>query len=137
MQPRDLGRRHARRSVHRPPRDRRGQLRDAAHAREQRIPLDRIDTLVAVDRPLAEYLHEPADVEADQIAAYVARLVDDGSTLQVGVGRVANQMLTHLVDRRDLAIHSDVITEPVVDLVAAGVVTGRVVTSWAIGTRRL
>ena len=101
------------------------------------IPLDRIDALVAVDRPLAEYVHEPADVEADQIAAYVARLVDDGSTLQVGVGRVANQMLTHLVDRRDLAIHSDVITEPVVDLVAAGVVTGRVVTSWAIGTRRL
>ena len=101
------------------------------------IPLDRIDALVAVDRPLAEYVHEPADAEADQIAAYVARLVDDGSTLQVGVGRVANQMLVHLVDRRDLAIHSDVITEPVVDLVAAGVVTGRVVTSWAMGTRRL
>ena len=102
-----------------------------------RIPLDRIDALVAVDRPLAEYLHEPADPEADQIAAYVARLVDDGSTLQVGVGRVANQMLAHLVDRRELAIHSDVITEHVVDLVAAGVVTGRVVTSWAMGTRRL
>ena len=101
------------------------------------IPLDRIDALVAVDRPLAEYVHEPADAEADQIAAYVARLVDDGSTLQVGVGRVANQMLAHLVDRRDLAIHSDVITEPVADLVAAGVVTGRVVTSWAMGTRRL
>lgn len=101
------------------------------------IPLDRIDALVAVDRPLAEYVHEPADAEADQIAAYVARLVDDGSTLQVGVGRVPNQMLAHLVDRRDLAIHSDVITEPVVDLVAAGVVTGRVVTSWAMGTRRL
>ena len=101
------------------------------------IPLDRIDALVAVDRPLAEYVHEPADAEADQIAAYVARLVDDGSTLQVGVGRVANQMLAHLVDRRDLAIHSDVITEPVVDLVAAGVLTGRVVASWAMGTRRL
>jgi acyl-CoA hydrolase/RimJ/RimL family protein N-acetyltransferase len=102
-----------------------------------RIPLDRIDALVAVDRPLAEYLHDPADPEADQIAAYVARLVDDGSTLQVGVGRVANQMVAHLVDRRELAIHSDVVTEHVVDLVAAGVVTGRVVTSWAMGTRRL
>ena len=102
-----------------------------------RIPLERIDELVAVDRPLAEYVHEPADPEADRIAAYVARLVDDGSTLQVGVGRIANQMLAHLVDRRDLAIHSDVITEPVVDLIASGVVTGRVVTSWAMGTRRL
>jgi len=104
---------------------------------DSRIPLDRIDRLVAVDRPLAEYLHAPADAEADQIAAYVSRLIDDGSTLQVGVGRVANQMLAHLIDRRDLAIHSDVITEPVVDLIAAGVVTGPVVTSWAMGTRRL
>jgi acyl-CoA hydrolase len=101
------------------------------------IPLDRIDRLVAVDRPLGEYVHEPADGVADRIAAYVARLIDDGSTLQVGVGRVANQMLAHLTDRRDLAIHSDVITEPVVDLIAAGVITGRVVTSWAMGTRRL
>jgi acyl-CoA hydrolase/RimJ/RimL family protein N-acetyltransferase len=101
------------------------------------VPLDRIDRLVAVDRPLGEYVHEPADGVADQIAAYVARLIEDGSTLQVGVGRVANQMLTHLNDRRDLAIHSDVITEPVVDLIAAGVISGPVVTSWAMGTRRL
>jgi len=101
------------------------------------IPLDRIDRLVAVDRPLGEYVHEPADGVADRVAAYVARLIEDGSTLQVGVGRVANQMLAHLTDRRDLAIHSDVITEPVVDLIAAGVITGHVVTSWAMGTRRL
>src|SRR5215216_1700400 len=46
-------------------------------------------------------------------------------------------MLAHLTDRRDLAIHSDVITEPVVDMIAAGVITGPVVTSWAMGTRRL
>ena len=101
------------------------------------IPLERIDAFVAVDRPLAEYVHEPADAEADRIAAYVARLVDDGSTLQVGVGRVASQMLAQLVDRRNLAIHSDVITDAVADLMAAGVVTGRVVASWAVGTRRL
>src|SRR5215213_1293864 len=101
------------------------------------IPLERIDRLVAVERPLGEYVHEPADGVADRIGAYVARLIEDRSTLQVGVGRIANQMLAHLVDRRNLAIHSDVITEPVVDLIAAGVVTGQVVTSWAIGTRRL
>ena len=74
---------------------------------------------------------------AEQIARYVARLIDDRSTLQVGLGRVPNEMLAHLTNRRDLAIHSDVITEPIVDLVAAGVVTGPVATSWAMGTRRL
>jgi acyl-CoA hydrolase/RimJ/RimL family protein N-acetyltransferase len=104
---------------------------------DSRIPVDRIDQFVATDRPLAEYVHGPADGVADQIAGYVARLIDDGSTLQVGVGRVASQMLAHLTDRRDLAVHSDVITEPVVDLVADGVISGRVVTSWAVGTRRL
>jgi acyl-CoA hydrolase/RimJ/RimL family protein N-acetyltransferase len=104
---------------------------------DSRIPIDRIDRLVAVDRPLAEYVHEPADDVADEIARYVARLIDDRSTLQVGVGRVASQMLAHLTDRRELAVHSDVITEPLVQLVEDGVITGRVVTSWAVGTRRL
>jgi hypothetical protein len=48
-----------------------------------------------------------------KFARYVARLVEDRSTLQVGLGRVPNQMLSHLTNRRGLAIHSDVITEPV------------------------
>jgi acyl-CoA hydrolase/RimJ/RimL family protein N-acetyltransferase len=104
---------------------------------DSRIPLDRIDRMVEVDSPVIEYLHEPAGDVAEQIARYVARLVDDGSTLQVGLGRVPNQMLRHLTNRHELAIHSDVITEPVADLVAAGVVTGLIVTSFAMGTRRL
>ena len=106
-------------------------------AGDSRIPVDRITSFVEVESPIAEYLHEPAGPAAEQIARYVARLIDDRCTLQVGLGRVPNEMLTHLVNRRDLAIHSDVITEPIVDLVAAGVVTGPVATSWAMGTRRL
>jgi acyl-CoA hydrolase/RimJ/RimL family protein N-acetyltransferase len=106
-------------------------------AGDSRIPLDRIAHFVAVETPVVEYLHDPADDVAEQIARYVARLVDNRSTLQVGLGRVPNQMLTHLTNRRELAIHSDVITEAVVDLVAEGVITGPVVTSWAMGTRRL
>jgi acyl-CoA hydrolase/RimJ/RimL family protein N-acetyltransferase len=101
------------------------------------IPADRIDHAVLVDTPVTEYVHDPAHGVAEQIARYVARLVDDRSTLQVGLGRVPNEMLRHLRNRRDLAIHSDVITDPVADLVEAGVVTGPVVGSWAMGTRRL
>jgi acyl-CoA hydrolase/GNAT superfamily N-acetyltransferase len=104
---------------------------------DSRIPVDRIASFVPVDTPVVEYLHDSAGEVAEQIARYVARLVEDRSTLQVGLGRVPNQMLTHLTNRRDLAIHSDVICEPIVDLVAAGVVTGPVATSWAMGTRRL
>src|SRR4051794_4701781 len=104
---------------------------------DSRIPADRIASFVPVETPVVEYLHEPAGEVAEQIARYVARLIEDRSTLQVGLGRVPNQMLAHLTNRRDLAIHSDVICEPIVDLVAAGVITGRVDASWAMGTRRL
>ena len=104
---------------------------------DSRIPTDRIHRFVEVDTPVVEYVHPPAEGVAEQIARYVARLVDEGATLQVGLGRVPNSMLAYLTNRRELAIHSDVVTEPVVDLVAAGVVSGPVVTSMAMGTRRL
>ncbi len=104
---------------------------------DSRIPVDRIASFVAVDSPVVEYLHEPTGEVAEQIARYVARLIEDRSTLQVGLGRVPNEMLAHLTNRRELAIHSDVITEPIVDLIDSGVVTGPVVTSWAMGSRRL
>ena len=112
---------------------------------ESEVSFDRFDQVVAVDDPVIEYLHEPLGPAAEQIARYVARIIGDGATLQIGLGRVPNEMLRFLGDRRDLGIHSDIITEPLVDLVEQGVVTGarkslhpgQVVASMAMGTRRL
>lgn len=112
---------------------------------ESLVPVGRFTHLVAVDRPVIEFEHEPLGPVGQQIARYVARMVDDGATLQIGLGRVPNEMLRHLSNRRHLGIHSDVITEALVDLIEAGVVTGsrksihphRVVASYAMGTRRL
>jgi acyl-CoA hydrolase/GNAT superfamily N-acetyltransferase len=112
---------------------------------ESFIPLSRIDRAVLVDTPMIEYVHAPADQVAEQIARYVARIIDDGSTLQVGLGRIPNEMLKYLTERRDLGIHSDVITEPIVDLIEKGVITGRkktihrgeIVTSYCMGKERL
>jgi len=109
------------------------------------IAVDQIDYLVWVDEPVIEYLHPPADAIAEQIARYVARIIDDGATLQIGLGRIPNEMLKYLTERRDLGIHSDVITEPIVDLIEKGIVTGRektihwgqVITSYCMGTERL
>jgi acyl-CoA hydrolase/RimJ/RimL family protein N-acetyltransferase len=109
------------------------------------LRLEAIQALVEVDEPVIEYLHEPADAVAERMARYLARVIDDGSTLQIGLGRVPNEMLRYLEGRRDLGIHSDVITEPLVDLIEKGIVTGArktldpglVVASWAMGTRRL
>jgi len=112
---------------------------------ESFVHLDRFDALVRVDTPVTEYRHPPAGEAAERVARYIAAIIDDGSTLQIGLGRVPHEALRHLKDRRDLGIHSDVITDGVVDLVEAGVVTGhrktrhrdRIVTSYCLGTRRL
>jgi acyl-CoA hydrolase/GNAT superfamily N-acetyltransferase len=109
------------------------------------VPVDRLDRIVAVETPVIEYIHPAVGTVGERIARYVARIIEDGSTLQIGLGRVPNEMLRHLTNRRDLGIHSDVITEPLVELIERGVVTGvrksdrpgQVVTSWAMGTRRL
>jgi len=110
------------------------------------IHLDDIDRLVLVDTPVAEYVHsEVAGEVVTRIARYIASLIDDGATLQIGLGRVPNEALRHLRDRRDLGIHSDVITDAVLPLLDSGVLTGRrktqhrgkIVASFAMGTRAL
>ena len=109
------------------------------------VHLDRFDALVQVDAPVTEYRHPETGEIAERVARYIASIIDDGSTLQIGLGRVPNEALRHLRDRRDLGIHSDVITDGIVDLVEAGVVTGRrktrhrdrIVASYCLGTRRL
>ena len=112
---------------------------------ESMVHLNRFDALVMVDMPVAQYVHPNIGEVAERVARYIASIIDDGSTLQIGLGRVPNEALRHLRDRRDLGIHSDVITDGVVDLVEAGVVSGRcktrhrdrIVASYCVGTRRL
>jgi acyl-CoA hydrolase/RimJ/RimL family protein N-acetyltransferase len=104
---------------------------------ESLIPYERIDATVLVDHPVIEYTHPAIGPAAERIARYVARLIDDGATLQVGLGRVPNEMLRFLDERRGLRIHSDVLTDPVVELIERGVASGPVVGSLAMGTRRL
>jgi acyl-CoA hydrolase/GNAT superfamily N-acetyltransferase len=112
---------------------------------ESFVHVERFDALVEVDTPVAEYRHADTGEVAQRVARYIASIIDDGATLQIGLGRVPNEALRHLTDRRDLGIHSDVITDGVVDLVEAGVVTGRrktrhrdrIVASYCLGTRRL
>jgi acyl-CoA hydrolase/GNAT superfamily N-acetyltransferase len=112
---------------------------------ESFVHLDRFNALVSVDTPVTEYRHPPTGEVAERVARYIAAIIEDGSTLQIGLGRVPNEALRHLRDRRNLGIHSDVITDGILDLVEAGVVTGRcktrhrdcIVASYCLGTRRL
>jgi RimJ/RimL family protein N-acetyltransferase len=81
----------------------------------------------------------------ERIARYIGGIIEDGSTLQIGLGRVTNEALKYLADRKDIGIHSDVITDAIIPLLEKGILTGRrkthqpgkIVTSFAMGSRRL
>lgn len=109
------------------------------------VHLDDIAHVVHVDEAPQSFEHAVADEVAERIARYIAGVIDDGATLQVGLGRIPNEALRHLRDRHDLGIHSDVITDGLVDLIEGGVVTGarktrhwrKVVASYCVGSERL
>jgi acyl-CoA hydrolase len=112
---------------------------------ESFIHINDIDCAVEVDQPPYEVQRpEIGDVER-RIGAYIAELIPDGATLQLGIGAIpaaAAQFLTH---RKDLGVHTEMFTDSVVDLVEAGAVTGarkernrgKIVTAFVMGTRRL
>ncbi|WP_336951159.1 acetyl-CoA hydrolase/transferase family protein [Sphingobium aromaticivastans] len=109
------------------------------------LPGDAIDVLVEVSREPVSMA--PAAISDDDraIAAAAAAYIDDGSVLQMGVGSVPDALMRIVADRRDLGIHSGMLSDALVDLVEAGAVTnarkpfdaGVSVTGALIGSRRL
>ena len=98
-----------------------------------------------VDRPLVEVApHEPDEV-ARAIAAHVAERIPDGATLQTGIGGIPNALLERLRDHRDLGVHTELLSDGLIDLVERGVITGtrkrlrtgKIVGTFALGTRAL
>ena len=97
------------------------------------------------DRPLVEVPPAVPDERDHALAAHIVERVPDGATLQVGIGAIPNAVLASLAGHRDLGIHTELLSDGVVDLVERGVVTGtrktlrpnKVVTTFALGTRRL
>lgn len=98
-----------------------------------------------VDYPLVE-AHSVIPTDADKtIAGYVAERIPDGATIQAGIGGMPNALLGMLKDHRDLGIHTELLSDGVIDLVEAGVITGtrkvlrrgKIVTTLALGSKRL
>ena len=89
-----------------------------------RLPLSRFAAVIETDRPLREAPARPADDIDQAIAARVAGIIDDGSTIQIGVGSLPSAVLAALGGHADLGFHSGMITDGVLDLIEQGVVTG-------------
>jgi len=97
------------------------------------------------DYPLVEVPPAQPGPADDRIAAFVAERIPDGATLQTGIGSIPNAVLAALGGHRDLGVHTELISDGVMDLVERGVITGvakqlnrtKVVGSFALGTREL
>lgn len=109
------------------------------------IHISKIDAVVEHDEPILEFPRPEQDIISERIARYVADLVEDESTLQIGIGSIPDAVLDALRDKKDLGIHTELLTEGVVDLVEEGVITcakktinrGKIIASFAMGTKRL
>ncbi|TYP94005.1 Acyl-CoA hydrolase [Fodinibius salinus] len=105
----------------------------------------RFNALVETDEPLHELtIPEPNDIEK-KIGQHCAELVDDGATLQMGIGAIPNAVLDSLDGHKDLGIHTEMFSDGVIDLVEKGVITNKkkakhpekIVAGFVMGSRRL
>ncbi len=109
------------------------------------VHVGEIAHLVPVDSALPELVVEELDDICREIGHHVASLIPDGATLQTGIGRIPHAVLEALGNRHDLGVHTEMLSDSVIDLVEAGVITGKkktllpgkIVTSFVMGTQRL
>ncbi len=111
------------------------------------IHVSDIDYIVPVDYDLPELAMgegKPSE-KVEKIAKYIADLIPDEATMQMGIGAVPDAVLKYLYDKKDLGIHTELFSDGVIDLVEAGVITnakktihpGKIIAGFILGTKRL
>jgi acyl-CoA hydrolase/GNAT superfamily N-acetyltransferase len=109
------------------------------------IHVDDVDVIIEYDEALITIGQPPESASANTIAQQIARLVDDGSTIQIGLGTTPQAVLLALSDKNDLGVHTQYLTDDIMHLVSRGVITnrkkgfneGKLVASTAIGSQML
>ena len=89
------------------------------------INIKSIDFLLPHDEPLLEYSAKAPNNIVQSIGRYVARIIEDGSTIQVGYGLIPDAVVPNLVDKKDLGVHTELLSDGIVNLMKKGVVTNR------------
>jgi acyl-CoA hydrolase/GNAT superfamily N-acetyltransferase len=112
---------------------------------ESFIPVHKISAFVEKDEPLMEFHYPDLDDVGARIAGNVAKMINDGDTIHVGYGHIPYGVLSYLKNKKDLGIHTEVISDEFIELIEEKVITGerktlhqgRVVCSFCIGTRKI
>ncbi len=109
------------------------------------IHISELNTFVEVDEPILEHqVGIPTEIE-QKIGDYIAALIEDRSTLQMGVGNIPNAVLSRLGNHKDLGLHTEMFSDGVIDLILKDVINGnykeispgRAMATFLMGTRRL
>ena len=109
------------------------------------VHVSRLDHIIETDSPLHELKLAAPTSEEEELGRLVADLVEDEATIQLGIGGIPNAVLRHLRNKKNLGVHSEMLSDGIVDLIEAGVVTndaktllpGKVAVSFVMGTKRL
>lgn len=114
------------------------------------IHVNKIDFVVEVDEPLKELPQVDPDATPemlevfDKIGYHVAGMIEDGSTLQMGIGAIPDAVLRYLHNKKDLGVHTEMFSDGLIDLIEEGVVngekktihTGKIIAGFVLGSRR-
>ena len=109
------------------------------------IHVSEIDAVVESSRPLPEMKRPEITETHTAIARNVAGLIEDGSVIQTGIGGIPDAVLPFLMDRKDLAVHSELVSDGVIPLIEAGVITGerknfkprKIIVGFVLGTKKM
>ncbi len=104
-----------------------------------------IDVLVPSDAAILEVPSPEVTEVTRQIAEFIASLIEDGSTIEFGIGKIPQALFAFLKDKKDLGVHTEMVTDNIIELIESGAVTGarkttdrnKIVASFALGTKRL
>ena len=86
------------------------------------IHIEDVDFIVPYDEPILEYQSETEDEIIQRLGSYVARLIQDGDTIQVGYGNLPNAILSNLSDKKHLGVHTELLSDGIVDLMKKKVI---------------
>ncbi|MCX5877194.1 MAG: GNAT family N-acetyltransferase [Deltaproteobacteria bacterium] len=104
-----------------------------------------LDILVPAASPIIERESTPVSADTRRIGEHIAALIEDGSTIEFGIGRIPHALVEFLHHKKDLGIHTEMLTDSIIDLVESGAVNGqrkttdkgRITASFCMGTQRL
>ncbi len=109
------------------------------------IHVSRVHKVVEISEDLPELQKKPFSQVEEKIGGFIAALIEDGATLQLGIGGIPDAVLAALEDRRDLGVHTEMVSDGVIEAIEAGIITGtkknfhpgKIILTFMLGSKKI